>query len=395
MGLGRSVRPVVLALGVACVPGWGVLAPGVAVASLPSTRTVAEVTSVSRLLGVDSVSPTDSWAVGEVRTDDSTRTLVEHWDGSAWHRVPSPSPGGTDGASLGAVTAISADDVWAVGTYHVSERDTRTLVLHWNGTRWSRVRSPSPAGRGDNVLSGVSAVSADDIWAVGYHSSPFVESATLTVHWDGRQWSTVPSPNPSHRFDNVLAGVSARTATDVWAVGSFSSSATTSSTLVVRWNGKRWSRPTSPSPGRLDNRLLGVSISSARDVWAVGSSSSLPTQSENLIVHWNGNRWSAVAGPDLGGADSSLFSISADSRTDAWAVGSIDSGPTQATLTLHWDGRGWEHVPSPSPGPFGSSFHGVRSTSPDDAVAVGTAYSGPMYADVLIASWDGATWESR
>jgi hypothetical protein len=45
-----------------------------------------------------------------------------------------------------------------------------------------------------NELLGVTAVSANVIWAVGrFEPSPsFFE--TLTLHWTGISWSVVPSP---------------------------------------------------------------------------------------------------------------------------------------------------------------------------------------------------------
>src|SRR5437868_6117405 len=56
---------------------------------------------------------------------------------------------------------------------------------------WRLVDSPNPHST-ENVLYGADAVSVNDIWAVGEHSA----NRTLTLHWDGSQWSIVPSPNP-------------------------------------------------------------------------------------------------------------------------------------------------------------------------------------------------------
>ena len=41
-------------------------------------------------------------------------------------------------------------------------------VEHWNGTSWAIVPSPN-MGTGNNHLNGVAAVSASDVWAVGYY----------------------------------------------------------------------------------------------------------------------------------------------------------------------------------------------------------------------------------
>lgn len=83
------------------------------------------------------------------------------------------------------------ENAWAVGDHGTSDGGrSGTLVLHWNGTAWSTVNSPSP-GSGLNGLHGVSAVSGSDAWAVGNYSSyyePYV-SDTLILHWNGTAWT--------------------------------------------------------------------------------------------------------------------------------------------------------------------------------------------------------------
>jgi hypothetical protein len=40
------------------------------------------------------VSPRNVWAVGDYNTGRAYLTLIEHWNGSSWKIVSSPSPGG-------------------------------------------------------------------------------------------------------------------------------------------------------------------------------------------------------------------------------------------------------------------------------------------------------------
>src|SRR4051812_15031191 len=63
------------------------------------------------------------------------------------------------------------------------------------GLGWSVVPSPNVGG-GSNNLTGVSGVTAGDVWAVGWYTGTG-RMQTLTEHWDGSAWSVVPSPNPS------------------------------------------------------------------------------------------------------------------------------------------------------------------------------------------------------
>src|SRR5712691_298798 len=94
-----------------------------------------------------------------------------------WSVVPSPN--GSSSSGLSAVAAVSANDVWDVGSYHNSNSNTffQTLTEQWNGTKWSVVKSPSP-GSFSTQLLGVATVSATNVWAVGG-----ADSNTLTEHF--------------------------------------------------------------------------------------------------------------------------------------------------------------------------------------------------------------------
>src|SRR5689334_2303673 len=105
------------------------------------------------LTAVAATSARNAWAVGG--TNDG-KTLIGHWNATAWKRVPSPSP---PGAQLHGVAATSATNAWAVG-----QTNTGILILHWNGTAWKREPSPAAAG---GILFGVAATTARNAWAVG------------------------------------------------------------------------------------------------------------------------------------------------------------------------------------------------------------------------------------
>jgi len=61
----------------------------------------------------------------------SAQTLIERWNGTGWTRVSSPNPAG--GSALIGVAATSATNAWAVGC---TGNCAKTLILHWNGTAW-------------------------------------------------------------------------------------------------------------------------------------------------------------------------------------------------------------------------------------------------------------------
>jgi hypothetical protein len=202
------------------------------------------------LQGVSADSATDAWAVGYYYnpTTGAIQTLALRWTGTTWSKVASPNPGGTtsssDFSSLSDVSANSATDAWAVGDYtNPTTGAGETLVLHWNGTNWSKVASPDPGGTTSssdfNFLAGVSANSATNAWALGYYTNPTTGATeTLALHWNGTTWSKVASLSNA-----VLNGVSADSATDAWAVGYYYNATTgAQETLALHWNGTSWSR---------------------------------------------------------------------------------------------------------------------------------------------------------
>jgi hypothetical protein len=114
-------------------------------------------------------SPSDVWAVGDrgnVEVPDSQKTLIEHFNGTAWRIVPSPSPGTIDALS-GITTSNASNSVWAVGADVPAGKSVgRTLTLNWNGTAWKAVASPN-TGSTDVVSAVATKPGAAIVWAVG------------------------------------------------------------------------------------------------------------------------------------------------------------------------------------------------------------------------------------
>ena len=115
-----------------------------------------------------------------------TGPVIVHWDGRSWRRVPSPNfPGSARynlaGIDLTGVSAVAADDVWAV---------SRMATAHWDGTRWRIVASPRGRLNPIAALSAVAAIAPRDAWAVGN-----VLYETVAAHWNGVRWGIAPTPN--------------------------------------------------------------------------------------------------------------------------------------------------------------------------------------------------------
>ncbi|MEO8972853.1 MAG: hypothetical protein ABI406_14790 [Ktedonobacteraceae bacterium] len=139
------------------------------------------------LTGVAATSISDAWAVGGANLAVTPQTLIEHWNGSVWSVVTSPSPGPSTLIKLTGVAALTSSNAWAVGYYQDNSGSVVTLAEHWNGSAWSVVTSPNPAGFMANELFAISAHSANDIWTVGISQTSNNVTQTLIEHWNGSQ----------------------------------------------------------------------------------------------------------------------------------------------------------------------------------------------------------------
>jgi hypothetical protein len=291
------------------------------------------------LLAVSASSASDAWAVGFTKGVSAAGRfpLAAHWNGTAWTIVPTPTQSGSAKSVLSGVVAFSPTNAWTVG----KGRNGAALAEHWDGTAWSIVAVPTPVGAAGSQLSGISALSPSDMWAVGSASvliGTTVQTRTLVEHWNGSAWSIIASRNATS--SNLLTGAAAVAGNDVWAVGYTITTDGTNQpdkTLIEHWNGSVWSLVASPSPPSNDT-LAGVAARSATDVWAVGTrqdrSGAIPID-RTLTEHWNGSAWSVVASPNVGGNDNLLNGVGA-AASDVWAVGS--SNVTAHTLILRETG---------------------------------------------------------
>jgi hypothetical protein len=195
------------------------------------------------LYGIKFFSATDIWAVGQARTSSTQSTaLIVHYDGTNW---TIQTPATTSGYSLLAdVLPLSATDVYAAGL-----QGTLALIEHYNGTGWSQVAMPLPPTSVAQFLSDIAGVS-NDIWVAGGQSSNGTTSTNLTMHYDGTNWTVVASPTPD--LSASFSGVRYTASNDVWAVGgsAYTSPGTANEldhTMIEHWDGNSWRQVASPN----------------------------------------------------------------------------------------------------------------------------------------------------
>jgi hypothetical protein len=215
------------------------------------------------------------------------------------------------------------------------------------------------------------------------------------VGLSGSGWTVVPSASIG-TLDHNLAAVSAASRNDAWVVGSFlppSGGGTVLQTLGEHFDGTRWTAYPLPNVGPNINSLLGVSMLSSGEAWAVGYFVNASFHEETLVEHFDGSTWTVVPAPSPGARQNILYGVAAISDCDVWAVGAFqDDEDTWHPLTLHWDGSRWTRVPAAEPGATGNILYAVAPSS-GGVFATGQQAGTHFPGKALVERWDGDEWK--
>jgi hypothetical protein len=297
------------------------------------------------------------------------------------------------GDELSGVSYVSPSESWAVGNIGVAEKANQTLTEQFNGSTWSVVPSPDE-GTGNNALNGVSMIPGAG-WAVGFAQVGGTYQP-LALGWDGTQWSTAPAGTfPS---DALFTGVDTLADGSAWAAGFQRTATGTRQTLIEQESGGTWTPVASPDDGTAttDNSLMAIAGTQATGLWAVGWRES-PTGLQPLILRYDTTQpsptWVSVTGaggvPAPGTIDTVLTGVDVLSASDVWAVGYYFDGGVNQPLALHWDGSTWSNSPIPGAG----LLRKVTALAPDNVWAAGTVYNGSLQRyQSLVEHFDGTAW---
>jgi hypothetical protein len=296
-----------------------------------------------------STTSSDVFAAGYTRTFlpgvIETRTVMLHYDGSSWTRMITPTRETAPAKDeFIAVAAIGPKNVWAVGWSGIqASGSSRTLVQHYDGSAWSIVSSPDP-GVSDYFFS-VSALRSGSIWALGIKGgAPNPGFVPMLQHRSaGGAWNEVAFPAAVNRCEASSAEVTAVDAisdSEVYVAGSCKHD-TSKQPFVIRWNGSAWSLAMTAPAGATLSALGGGQYGGP--VWAVGYLPGTPTAP--LAYRGRGASWTEDSPPLVEHVDQSLAAVAVmpGSPNRVYAVGR-DNGPTgQHGLAYRWDGTAWTH----------------------------------------------------
>ncbi len=353
----------------------------------------------------------------------------------AWRVVPSPDPAGPAAYNeLLGLTCASLDACWAVGDYNITTGQYQ-LLLRRVGDAWQPVPLTGVVDAQVNLLEGITCVDPTDCWAVG-DRKPLSDAATgapssasragyhvlsAILHFDGRSWNLVVSPSVGGSLTvNDLAQVSCASATDCWAVGTWTKLGSTGlHPLLLHFDGAGWRLSTVPNlgpPRRFYTTLAGVVCAPHTGCWTTGDYTAADGRVLALAAHMNSSGWRMLSLPDLGSQvhwagpiaahttanmpPNDFRGVACPEPNDCWGAEEyLNPTGLMRFQLLHFDGRGWQEVSSPNPaGPAGEAQFGeVACPAVNDCWAVGDVLPGDTMAALSLEKafalhFDGHSW---
>lgn len=314
----------------------------------------------------------DAWTVGEytipVLGGSETRTLVQHWDGSAWTIMNSPNPSACAGctyATFEAVEVIAPDNIIAAGGKRMPGNDgfmgTQIFVARYNGSSWTVVNTPLTTGGNGSRIEDIVYISDSEIWLIGDQVGVFPQGGAsyraLAMKWDGGSnfvVTTTPFPGVGTPGFGLMAA-SAVSSNDIWAVGGGSDGDYLgNNSYIIHWNGSSWTHVPGPHPGTY-NRLYDVLAIASDDVWAVGDYFQAGEGYYSLFLHWDGSTWTQVESP---GGGRKLIAFASDNvYCGGYGI-------------VRWNGESWDFTEQFN-SVIGPSVTAIAANEVCDIVAVG------------------------
>jgi hypothetical protein len=325
----------------------------------------------------------DIWAVGNYLPDaagsnvDATISFAEHYNGTKWSVVRTPNAGPNFNTLFAITVSKSADSegkAWAVGVRLNSAYQNRALIEYWDGTKWSLQSAPQPGSQRD-ILFAASSTSTRDVWAVGDQQDAKGVFRTLVEHYDGTKWTAVPAPNPGNAGDHFYA-VDAVSPTDAWAVGQrLSTNGSPDQGLVEHWDGRHWSVADIPA-SEANVMLTGVAVANGH-VWGAGEADTPTGGGRALVLEGTNGHWSAAHLPAIPSDWTNLWSLTAVNGT-VYAAGTFWDMTTDLNdlLVLRESGGTWTIDAAPAAG-SGNNIAGGIATVAGHAWIAGTYTNGP------------------
>ena len=286
--------------------------------------------------------PNDGYAVGS----QPAGTLIMHYDGQRW----SPINEGITGGDLLGVWGLSASDIWAVGDEDLGAGNFQGIVVHLADGHVKDAIRLNLSG-----LSKIRMISPTEGWAIGQTEA----DGAFVAHVKDGIWTSLNLSGPSGLRD--AHGLVALSPNDVYIAGS---------QAIFRRQNDQWQIVDSSFKGD----MLAAAMLSPTDCWFGGAGLDPGKRANGFggspeVIHYDGTTWKLTNLHSVVPVGN-IYGLAFASPTHGWAVGDIPSTDPHITsnaLLLEYTNGAWYQYPKP----LQVDPSGVVMTSDTDGWAVG------------------------
>lgn len=329
------------------------------------------------------VDPHDNIYAGGSFTNVSGHKFIAKWNGTGWNEPGSKGDPFYRSVGINNFVPDSSGNayIWAnsvVGGGNYS-------IKHWNGGGWSELPIPPiTSGMGLNMGTVNPVIAIDksgNLLANGFYTDSVTQYMCI-LKWDGQKWSILEDyPNSLNAASNIT-GLQTDKFGNIYAVGSFTDSASILYS-IAKWDGKKWTK----LPGSAADFISNFCVSGDGNIYAFGAfngSKGYYIANYNLNTHYN---WAEVKNPDSSGFDvpgaNVFISLAMDSKNNLYVNGNFTNAAGKR-FVAKWDGKNWtEYGVTDNLGEVLTIDKGDNLYS-----------TGPItYAtDCVIKRWNGTSW---
>jgi hypothetical protein len=308
------------------------------------------------LTSVSCGTATSCVALGHLWNNQSEpyKLFAEIWNGTNWKVQFVALPAGDSIGQLDGVSCASSTACTAVGWSSANNTGLGLnvgLAERWNGSSWVVQPVPSPAGSHGFVLRAVSCPTVTTCTAVGYDD----RFLTVAERWNGSTWTVQPTPNQTPG-NNVLLSVSCTSTTACMSVGQ-SLGGPAEPVFGESWNGTGWTLKQVPLPKDMVNVPVdgvgGASCLSNASCVAVGLY--YPQYgSKPFADGWDGSAWHSQLIPSIrssaGMPEGEFLSALSCGTSTCTAVGTYHLHGNSLPIAEVWNGTAWHLELMANPG---------------------------------------------
>jgi hypothetical protein len=369
----RFFRLLILGVGGALMVGLPVAAYGMTTrsASWHIVAVLRHCGGWDSLLSVAATGPRDAWALGVPQGGGpGCAGDLEHWDGSAWHRVAVPrgialkvffAPG-TFSVPL---AVSSASDAWMFPVRR-SGLNVYSYALRWNGRAWQKSSVP-----GRLTVQSAEAFGPRDVWAFGLMSKGLTVQEPAAARYNGRRWQVMALPA-------YPVAVTASSPCALWVAGPARAAAGTASArrhlVAMHWSGTGWqviALPELPVRRGITYEPAYVSAAAPDRLWLSYQVAEQGSDVRIGLLRWDGTRWHGIRVPAAISLVSGMFQ---DGEGGLWLLADVDENYSGVQYWYHYSAGRWTRQPVSSPRGYSATMFGLAGVpGTTSAWAVGEA----------------------